>query len=68
MLLTPLLLSSAADGWAGDTSRVPFLQRFVYTAHAPTALLNSWGGLTTGATTDGPLAQVRAAADRDSNT
>ncbi len=49
-----------ADAWSTQTSEVPFLRRFVYTAKAPTALLDAWAPLGNGtAPGGGMLAEVR---------
>lgn len=48
----------AAASWADSTARVPFLQPFVYTSQAPTALLDSWAPLSEGNSTAGELSEV----------
>lgn len=53
-------LTSTAS-WADSTARVPFLQPFVYTSQAPTALLDSWAPLSEGNSTAGELSETISA-------
>ncbi|KAI7836817.1 hypothetical protein COHA_009318 [Chlorella ohadii] len=43
------------DAWSTQTSEVPFLRRFVYTAKAPTALLDAWAPLGNGTAPGGGM-------------